>query len=685
MGTVSCTAFGPAAQTSRILFSGGGGVVTTERQLSDLLSEFARTLLTDFPIQGILDHLVVRIAKVLPISSVGVTLISDTDTPRHVAASDDSALRFVRLQTELGEGPCLTAHRTGRTVTAPDLESDARFPEFARRALDEGLRAVFSFPLQVENHRLGALDLYRETPGPMNAEAMATAQTLADVTTAYLLNADARAELQASSRKAQHNSLHDPLTGLPNRTLFVQRLDHAMLRARRSKKVVAVFFADLDEFKAVNDSFGHHVGDELLIAVAGRLGNVMRPGDTLARLSGDEFVILCEDLDDASAAEPLAARIEAVLTESFVLSDSEITVAASVGIAFSGLGEDVPERLLEEADAAMYQAKRSGGGRHAVIDLREHRDVSHRARLSRDLRGALRRDELEVHYQPIVATRSGRLVGAEALLRWTHPAHGPVDPEILVQLAEQSGGIVEIGSWLFEKACLAVLRWQEAGLIPDFGISVNVSVRQLMATEFVASVGSVLRDTGIDPGHVTLELTESVLVHDEARALSVVQALRRLGVNIAVDDFGKGHSSLSRLKQFPVDIVKIDRGFVTDLERDLPSRLIVGAVVGLAHGLGMKVVAEGIETAGQRYEATELGCDFSQGFFFARPQPADAIDLLVSTSEPLPRRGSIRALATTRPMGTGDHCDASTTRATPPENRQMAMTSIAIPLSWWRR
>ncbi|HUG74609.1 MAG TPA: EAL domain-containing protein [Acidimicrobiia bacterium] len=638
--------------------------VASERRLSDLLSEFARTLLTDFPIQGILDHLVVRIAEVLPIGSVGVTLISDEGEARHVAASDESALRFVKLQTELGEGPCLTAHRTGETVVVPDLRSDDRFPEFSRRALEEGLRAVFSFPLQVEGHQLGALDLYRQTAGPMDAEAMETAQTLADVTTAYLLNAETRADLEASSERAHHNSLHDPLTGLPNRTLFVQRLDHAMLRARRSEKLVAVFFADLDQFKAVNDTFGHQVGDELLIAVADRLSDEMRPGDTLARLSGDEFVILCEDLDDVPAVEPLAARIAAALAEPFILSDSEITVRASVGIAFAGFGDDVPERVLEEADAAMYQVKRGGGGRHAVIDLREHRSANHRARLNRDLRGALRREELSVQFQPVVATSSGQVVGAEALLRWDHPAYGPVDPAVLIPLAEQSGAIIDIGRWVLERACIDGLRWLDKGLLPAFGISVNVSVRQLMATEYVASVASVLRDTGIDPGHVTLELTESVLVHDEDRALSVLRALKRLGVNIAVDDFGTGLSSLSRLKQFPVDIVKIDREFVIGLEGNLASRLIVGAVVGLAHGLEMKVVAEGIETVGQRDEVAELGCDFSQGFYFARPQPADAIEALLSISGPLPRLRSLPGLDPHRATPAGNPSGASAASGT---------------------
>lgn len=622
--------------------------MATERRLSDLLSEFARTLLTDFPIQGILDHLVVRIADVLPIGSAGVTLISASDEPRHVAASDESALRFVKLQTELGEGPCLTAHSTGEFVSVPDLRSDDRFPDFARRAVEAGLRAVFSFPLQNESHRLGALDLYRESAGSMNFEAMETAQTLADVTTAYLLNAEARVDLEDSNRQAKHNSLHDPLTGLPNRTLFVERLDHAMLRARRSEKLVAVFFADLDQFKAVNDAFGHHVGDELLVAVAERLDGVMRPGDTLARLSGDEFVILCEDLDDASSVEPLAARIESALSQPFALSESEIAVTASVGIAFAGLGGDLPERVLEEADAAMYQVKRRGGGRHAVIDLREQTSANHRARLIRDLRGALRRDELDVHFQPIVETNSGRPVGAEALLRWVHPSFGPIDPAVLIPLAEQSGAIIEIGRWLLEEACVASLHWQEVGVVSGFGISVNVSVRQIMATEFVTSVASVLRDTGIDPGNVTLELTESVLVHDEERALSVLRALKLLGVKIAVDDFGTGQSSLSRLKKFPVDSVKIDREFVVDLERNLASRLIVGAVVGLAHGLGMKVVAEGIETVNQRDQVAKLECDFSQGFYYARPQPADAIEVLVSTYDSLPLLPPLLGPATKR-------------------------------------
>ncbi|MGZ7023829.1 MAG: diguanylate cyclase domain-containing protein, partial [Ilumatobacteraceae bacterium] len=270
-----------------------------ERRLSSVLGEFARTLLTDFPIATILDHLVLRIVDVLPITSAGVTLIAPGANPHYIAASNDSALRFEQLQSELGEGPCLAAYHSGEAVTAPDLADDDRFPIFGPRAVAEGLMAVFTFPLRHGDERLGALDLYRATTGSLDAEEMRSAQTLADVATAYLLNARAREDLRVSSEAAREHSLHDDLTGLPNRALLIQRLEHAILRCQRSGKMVAILFADLDLFKGINDTFGHHVGDELLVAVAERLTALLRPGDTVARLSGDEFVILCEDIDHA--------------------------------------------------------------------------------------------------------------------------------------------------------------------------------------------------------------------------------------------------------------------------------------------------------------------------------------------------------------------------------------------------
>ena len=289
-------------------------------ELSDVLSEFARTMVTDFPIQAILDHLVVRIVDVLPVSSAGVTLISPHSSPHYVAASDEAALRFEELQSETGEGPCQAAYESGRPVAVPDLRAESRFPRFTPLALDAGLVAVFTFPLRQGPNRLGALDLYRQTPGPLDEDAMAAAQTLADVAAAYLSNAQARADLRESSDRYRESALHDALTGLPNRVLLGERLDHALLRARRSGNLVALLFVDLDRFKEVNDVYGHLAGDQLLTGVAERLSAMLRPGDTLARLSGDEFVVLCEDLGDASQIGPLAARLGAALAEPFELS-----------------------------------------------------------------------------------------------------------------------------------------------------------------------------------------------------------------------------------------------------------------------------------------------------------------------------------------------------------------------------
>ena len=617
----------------------------TERRLSDLLSEFARTLVTDFPIQSILDHLVVRIVEVLPIDSAGVTLISPAGAPRHIAASDDSARRFVRLQAEMSEGPCMAAFATGAPVSVSDLSNDDRFPSFASRGLEEGLLAVFSFPLIHEDQQLGALDLYRKTAGPMDADAMETAQTLADVTTAYLLNAQTRTDLIEASQRALHISLHDTLTGLPNRALLIQRLDHAMLRSRRTKNMLAVLFVDLDRFKTVNDCYGHHVGDELLSAVAVRLTNLLRPGDTLARMSGDEYVILCEDLEDASQVEPIAARVGAAFTEAFILPNAEIHISASVGIAFAGFADDMPEEVLQNADAAMYKAKERGGAGHAVVDLREDRLLNHRARLNRDLRGALLRDELRLQFQPIVDTKSGKVTGAETLLRWEHAGYGIVQPKILIPLAEQSGLINEIGRWSIEQTCRQRQRWLSHDHHRGIGISINVSVHQLMAPDFVRSVAEILRETDTDPGCMTLEVTESVLVADEERALTVIRSLKRLGVLVALDDFGTGQSSLTHLKRFPVDIVKIDQSFIADVQSNSASWLIVEAVVDLAHGLGMTVVAEGVETFQQRDEVIALDCDFSQGFYFSRPESPEELETLLANRYVLPKPNPFQAWA----------------------------------------
>jgi diguanylate cyclase (GGDEF)-like protein len=593
--------------------------------LSDVLSEFARTMLLNFPIDGILDHLVKRIVDVVPVSAAGVTLIAPGLEPRYVAASNAAALRYEKLQTELGEGPCLASFSTGEAISVPDLRLESRFPRFTPRALESGLAAVFTFPLHHEDLQLGALDLYRETVGPLSPGSWAGAQTLADVAAAYLINAQARSDLQDSSDQSRKAALHDALTGLPNRVLMLELLEHAFDAGRRSGGTSAVFFVDLDRFKEVNDTYGHKVGDELLVAVAERLTGLLRPGDSLARLSGDEFVILCEGLVDQSRADPIASRLHEELSRPFVLSRVEVEVTASIGIAFTGDGIEAPEELLHDADLAMHRSKRNRGDAHGVVDLRELHLAGHQAGLALGLPGAIAREELHLEYQPIVDAVDGRVTGVEALLRWTHPSRGVVSPTVFIPFAEQSGQIIELGQWALEQACSDRDAWQHQQR-REIDISVNVSAHQFMSAGFAATVSRVLESWSADPGSLTLEMTERVFLRDQERALVVLSELKTIGVNLALDDFGTGYSSLAYLNTLPIDIIKIDQKFIATLSDEPASQAIVTAIIGLAHGLGMKTVCEGVETARQRDEVARLGTDSCQGFYFARPMSSSGID-----------------------------------------------------------
>jgi diguanylate cyclase (GGDEF)-like protein len=597
-------------------------------ELSDVLSEFARTMVTDFPIQGILDHLVRRIVEILPITAAGVTLISPGLDPRYIAASSEAALRFEQLQTELSEGPCLAAYHGGEAISVPDLRDEKRFPNFSSRAMNAGLSAVFTFPLRHGDVQLGALDLYRETPGRLSTESLSSAQTLADVAAAYLINAQARSDLQDASDQSRDAALHDALTGLPNRALMLERLAHAFLRGRRSGKTSAVFFLDLDEFKAVNDAYGHRVGDELLVSVARRLARVLRPGDTLARLYGDEFVILCEDLDDASQANPIAVRFAAAMAKPFALERADVSITASIGVAFTGREVDDAEQLIHDADVAMYRTKRRGGPRQEVLDLREFHLSEHHTGLARELPGAAERGELQLAYQPIVSTGDGQLIGAEALLRWMHPGRGSVAPMVFIPFAEQSGNINELGQWVLEHACRDRQRWP-ARRGEDLTLAVNVSPHQFMSAGFAKMVAATLETASTDPGLLTLELTEGIFVDDGERAHIVLDELKAVGVKLALDDFGTGYSSLSRLVKLPIDTVKIERTFTASLAQEAVGDPTVKGIIQLAHSLGMTVVAEGVETARQHARLSELGADFCQGYYFARPMTASTIEALI--------------------------------------------------------
>jgi diguanylate cyclase (GGDEF)-like protein len=587
-------------------------------------------MVTNFPIQGILDHLVRRIVEIMPITAAGVTLINESLAPRYVAASNPAALRYEKLQTSLAEGPCLVAYQTGEAVSAPDLGVDDRFPKFTPRAVKAGLRAVFTFPLRHNDLQLGALDLYRDTPGPLPAESMVVAQTLADVAAAYLINAQARADLVDSSEQSRDAALHDSLTGLPNRTLMLRLIEHAFRRSRRSKKISAVLFVDLDRFKEVNDTHGHQVGDALLVAVAERLTGLLRPGDSVARLSGDEFVILCEDIADPDSVDSLAVRLDAELSRPFDVSGLVIAATASIGVAFTGQGTDSPEELLLDADLAMYQSKRDRIGSQDVLDLRQLHLAGHQAGLARGLSGAIGRDELHLDYQPIVDSSDGRVTGVEALLRWTHPSRGPISPTIFIPFAEQSGQVVELGRWVLERACVDRQNWQLHSSV-EIAMSVNVSVHQFMSGGLARTVAAALANTSTDPSLLTLEVTESVFVRDVRRARMVLDELKEIGVKLALDDFGTGYSSLSCLNALPIDTIKVDQSFVAQLTGQPSSRVVVSAIIGLAHGLGMSVVAEGVETADQHEQVAELGSDLCQGFYFAKPMLATLLRPLICT------------------------------------------------------
>ena len=621
-----------SAQTTRLcdVVRGWSNVVQGEK-LAEVLSDFARTMVTDFPIQRILDHLVERIVEILPVSAAGVTLIDEELAPRYIAASDGDALRFERLQSTIGQGPCLAAYVSGEAVSVPDLARDNHFPRFAPAAVEAGLAAVFTFPLRHDNGRLGALDLYRDVPGALDPGDMRAAQTLADVAAAYLLNAQAREEALEASDRFHHHAQHDPLTGLPNRLMLHDRLDHAAQRARRSNGNAAVLFADLDRFKVVNDTYGHRVGDELLIAVARRLQRLVRPGDTLARLSGDEFVFLCEDLNSPDDVKLLAQRIDEAFARPFVLTGFELAITGSVGVAFAGPGQDISSHLVEEADAAMYRAKRAGGAGHKIIDLREAVQTHDGDNLEIDLRAAVSDNQLEIAYQPIVRSRDGWVCGVEALLRWNDPHRGSVPAATIVALAEQSDLMNDIGAWVLERACRDQGRWarEHPGSLLD--LSVNVSGRQLMRQDFCDHVARVLDTTAMDPTKLILEMTEDIIIEDTERAIDAFATLRAMGIRIALDDFGTGYSSLSYLLRLPVNIVKIDQSFIAGIGQPAAGAVIVAAVTSLAHALELTVVAEGVETRRQHEAITNIGCDFAQGYFYAAPMPAAAVSAALAT------------------------------------------------------
>ncbi|MFN2540050.1 MAG: putative bifunctional diguanylate cyclase/phosphodiesterase, partial [Mycobacteriales bacterium] len=437
-------------------------------------------------------------------------------------------------------------------------------------------------------------------------------------------------------------ALHDRLTGLPNRALFLDRLTQSLAALPRGRGALAVLFLDVDHFKVINDSMGHDAGDDVLVELGRRLEQLMRPGDTLARFGGDEFVVLCHGIYHPAEAVHLAESLADGLSGPMKVNGAEVVVAVSVGIALSTTSEDRAGDLLRDADAAMYRAKRDGRARSVLFADTMREEAMARLETEVELRRALTSGDLRLHYQPVVDLASGQVVGVEALLRWQHRTRGLVLPDDIIAIAEETGLIVPLGEWVLEQACEQLVAWHRDA--PHLTMAVNLSGVQLGRADFVARVADVLTRTGVDRSVLSLEVTESVLMRDAEEALWVLGALKSLGVRISVDDFGTGYSSLTYLKRFPVDVLKIDRSFVDGLGSDADDLAIVQAIQALATSLGMDTIAEGIETAVQRDVLLSLGCRRAQGYLFAQPGPAaETTALLKSPAVPrVPRPRSAR-------------------------------------------
>ena len=504
-----------------------------------------------------------------------------------------------------------------RPVVVADWETEDRFAcaPILRQA---GARCGLTVVIEGRRAPFGVLGLHSVSLREFGPGDIDFAQAIANVL------GDAF-ERQVSDDDMRHRALHDELTGLPNRVLFLDRLQQAVTRLRRSSGLTAILFLDVDRFNLVNDSLGHEVGDELLALTAPRLRQAVRSSDTVARFGGDEFGVLLEEIGTEHEAIEMAERIAGVFTRPFVLGGEEHFVTISIGISLAEGGER-PEDLIRDADAAMYRAKERGRGRYELFDERLRSRALSRLRVENDLRRALERDELTLDYQPMISLSDFSIVGVEALIRWEHPERGRIPPLDFIPVAEANGLIEPIGRWVLEHACRQAARWYDER--PDaapVAISVNLSAVQISNRGLTETVAGALRASGLDPTCLSLEITESVVLAEGEGLLDALAALKSLGVQLVLDDFGTGYSSLSYLTRLPIDVLKVDRSFIDGLGTEPRDTAITEAIVAMSHALSLRVVGEGAETGLQVSELNRLGCDYVQGYHFSRPVTADAV------------------------------------------------------------
>ena len=591
----------------------------------------------NFDLDDIVEWLVQRSRILFGESEASLGLVQD-DSIVYRFIVDDRGGRRVYNRVLVDDSMSGTCVLTGVTMISGDVEQDPRADlEACRRA---GLRSMILVPLRNRGEIVGVLNVNSPTPDAYSNEDVSMVELVGGVVSVAYSHADdlsAKRELlrelertvyalQDTQAQLVHDALHDPLTQLPNRVLFLDRLRQALAQSARTGSPVSVLFVDVDRFKVVNDSLGHEAGDVLLAEVAGRLQECLRATDTAARFGGDEFTVLCTGADEGDESLTVARRIAARLGERVLLPGGEVFPTVSIGVARSGDAKDTAADLLDRADLALYRAKAAGRNRIEVHDGHMQRGGQSRLSLENDLRRAVQLKQLVVAYQPQYSVRTSRIVGVEALLRWRHPDQGLLLPGTFLDIAEETGLIVPVGTWVLEQACRAAHHWSELSGRP-VPVSVNLSRRQLDDPALTETVAGTLATAGIPGSLLSLEILEDVLVDDDSQRQKNLLALHEMGVRLDVDDFGVGYSSLAQLQKFPVANLKIDKSLVDRVESE---NAVVMAVIHMAHALGFTVVAEGVETVGQQEVLSRLGCDTLQGYLLSKPCPASIVnDLLL--------------------------------------------------------
>lgn len=584
------------------------------------LSEIDQNILSHLDIGQIVARVQARLLVLLPKAVVGVIVFDRLSTDlgtAYLRQSMDEQPTLIQLAPDARQRVDLARFGDGIWLDVDGLD----VPSFVSMLARFGSSHCFVRPVAWRGEVHGALVLGVRGEHDINGELIQQARDLGD---------RIGVALAAHEREAQlvFRAHHDALTGLPNRILLSERLQRELAHARRADSQLALLFLDLDRFKVVNDTLGHDGGDQLLREAAKRLSACVRECDTVARLGGDEFVVLLTELSSPQQAAKLAGQVLSKLSQPFQIASIECFVGASIGIAVFPADGTLAEELLTHADMAMYRAKAAGRGRFIFFEESMNNDQRERALMERELRLAIERDQLSVHYQPRVALRDGRLLGAEALLRWHHPELGWVTPATFIPLAEDVGLIEEIGSWVLHHVCAQMAEWQAAGYAIG-SVAVNVSGRQFKSSDLVAQVLHALESTGLAPHALELEVTEGVLIENVEAVIELLGRIKQTGVSVALDDFGTGYSSMAYLRRLPIDVLKIDQSFVRDMAHEGDARSIVQAIIALAHALHKSVVAEGVETLEQANLLRALGCEEAQGYYFSRPVTAAALEAVM--------------------------------------------------------